>query len=97
MDAVIKLFAHIERDTRHHQTVKIIFEPIEQRAFGDWTMTGAGLTQEGLSRIDGVNDFFTKGEMFARLGSGRAKRLLSAFRDGRWRKKLTVKTPATAS
>lgn len=93
-EVVAALYARIQRDARHHQTVKIILEPIEQRDFGGWTMAFAGLTREDLSRIEGVNDFFSRGEMFARLGTGRAKKLLAAFRDGSWRRKLVAKSPA---
>lgn len=93
-DVVLTIFARIQYDSRHQQIVKIIAEPIERRDFGDWTMAFAGPTREELSRIEGLNDFFTRGEMFASLGRGRAKRLLAAFRGGSWRRKLDASAPA---
>jgi hypothetical protein len=85
---VRRLFEHISRDPRHHQVVKIIQEPIARRAFADWTMGFADLSRAELDSIEGLNDFFCRGHSFAQLGSGRAKKLMSAFRQGRWHSKL---------
>jgi hypothetical protein len=41
-----------------------------------------------LEKIEGLNDFFHGGSCFAQLDAGRAKKLLAAFGDGRWRAKL---------
>jgi hypothetical protein len=82
------LFATIEADPRHAQVVKIIDEPIARRAFGDWTMASADLTLEELSQVEGLNDFFVDGAMFAKLGAGRARKLITAFDAGRWHSRI---------
>jgi hypothetical protein len=80
------LYEKIEADGRHEQVTKIVREPIHKRAFAAWTMGFSNVSREDLARMDGCNDFFTKARCFAELDSGRAKKLLAAFRDGRWHK-----------
>ena len=91
-DAVDQLFERIRQDPRHTKTVIIIREPIAKRAFGDWTMGFANLGAEDFDQIVGLNDFFTSGSSFKKLGRGRAKKLLAAFREGRWRSKVLNKS-----
>ena len=82
------LFAVISADPRHTRITKIIDEPIAGRAFGDWTM---GFTEIGLSEletIEGLSDFFGQGHSLTSLEPGRAKKLLAAFSQGRWRVRL---------
>ena len=38
-----------------------------------------------LADIPGLNDFFVRGKTYMKLGSGRARTLLEAFKEGRWR------------
>lgn len=83
---VAELYAKIERDTRHEQVTKIIEEPIYTRSFAQWTMGFSNMSREELAKIAGTNDFFSKARCFAELDAGRAKKLLAAFRDGRWHK-----------
>ena len=85
---LLELFAHISLDPRHMSVTKIIQEPIAQRYFGDWTMGYSEVTLSELETIEGLNDFFQQGNSLANLGSGRAKKLLSAFAQGRWRARL---------
>ena len=83
-----ELFAVIASDNRHTNVTKIIHEPIAHRDFGDWTM---GFTSLGISEIqsgEGLNDFFQQGTSLANLKVGRAKKLLLAFAQGRWRMRL---------
>jgi hypothetical protein len=91
-EIVDRLFAKIESDSRHTQVTKIIHEPIAKRSFDAWTMGFSQLSRADLSGIAGVggtNDFFGKGRCFADLDAGRAKKMLEAFREGRWRKSLS--------
>ena len=88
-NVVVPLFWKISADKRHRKTVKIIQEPIAERSFGAWTMAFSAITRQELNDIEGLNDFFGQGSVFSQLGSGRAKKLLAAFRDGRWRSKIT--------
>lgn len=87
-EAVDALYAKIERDPRHEQVTTIIREPIPKRNFDAWTMGFHRVTNEELASLSGVNDFFGTGAMVT-VDAGRAKKLLTSFRNGRWRKKLT--------
>ncbi len=82
------LFEKIAADKRHTRVAKVILEPIEERAFGEWTMGYPKVSAKELAQIPGLNDFFARGSSYIELGEGRAKTLLAAFRDGRWRTSL---------
>ncbi|MGH1488821.1 MAG: BLUF domain-containing protein [Acidimicrobiales bacterium] len=82
---VMTLFEKISLDERHEHMVKIIFEPIEERSFYNWSMGVAHMTRQELAAVPGLNDFFADGNSLAQLDAGRAKSLLAAFRDGRYR------------
>ena len=86
---VEKLFAKIEQDKRHVRVTKVIQEPINERAFAEWTMGYSNIGSRELAAIPGLNDFFTKGKSYMEIGEGRAKTLVSAFREGRWRLSLS--------
>lgn len=86
--ALTKLFAVIALDSRHTNVTKIIHEPIARRDFGDWTMGFSSLDLSETENGEGLNDFFQQGDSLANLEPGRAKKLLSAFAQGRWRMRL---------
>jgi hypothetical protein len=88
-EVVEALYAKIERDRRHDQVTLVIKEPIPKRYFDAWTMGFYKISREELAGMSGVNDFFGKERTEISVDAGRAKKLLAAFRDGRWRKKLT--------
>ena len=95
--AIIQLTRKIWVDPRHDHVVKIIEEPIVRRSFTGWTMAFSEITRLELASIEGLNDFFEQGSIFAQLGSGRAKKLVAAFKNGRWRRKMTEHAePASA-
>lgn len=83
------LYAKIEADGRHRRITRLIIESIEERTFAQWTMGFSAITSKELAEIPGLNDFFREGQSFFSLGEGRAKTLLRAFKDGRWRLTLT--------
>jgi hypothetical protein len=83
------LYSRIEQDTRHTHVIKLIEIPIEKRAFSEWSMGFAKVTRADLATIPGLNDFFGKGSVFSDLETGKAQVLLEAFRDGKWRRRLT--------
>jgi len=87
-ETVDALYEKINLDKRHRRTTKIIFEPIEARNFGAWTMGCPALSSTQLAQIPGLNDFFARGESYLELGAGRAKSLLDAFAQGQWRTAL---------
>lgn len=78
-------YQRIEQDPRHDRVTKLISEPIEDRAFGEWTMGYPRVTKKDLSEIEGLNDFFSRGNSFLQLEEGRAKLLIKAFQKGKWR------------
>jgi Sensors of blue-light using FAD len=85
-DSVLnELIGTIAADPRHNNVTKIIEEPISERDFADWTMGFSEIKISDLKLIDGLSDFFQRGESFTSLPAGRAKKLLAAFADGRWR------------
>jgi EAL domain-containing protein (putative c-di-GMP-specific phosphodiesterase class I) len=83
------LFQHIAKDERHTAVTTIIRETIARRSFGDWTMGNTAISVQEVGDIVGLNDFFSEASCFSQLNSGRAKKLLSAFKEGRWRSKLS--------
>ncbi|EHR72806.1 acylphosphatase [Burkholderiales bacterium JOSHI_001] len=90
-DAVDATYARIEADPRHSQVTRIIREPIPRRFFSAWSMgfCQAGSPElAGLAGLDGVNRFFDQDEGAPRMDAGRARKLLAAFRAGRWRQQL---------
>jgi hypothetical protein len=80
-----RLYAKISIDTRHAKVTLLIREPIPKRTFGEWTMGFTSVTWPQLNRIPGLNDFFGERTCMVDLDPGRAKKLLAAFADGRWR------------
>jgi Sensors of blue-light using FAD len=86
--AVEALYSRIELDSRHEQVTRIVTEAIPSRSFAHWTMGFIQVSRYELALIPGTNDFFSGSSCFLGLDSGRAKKLLSAFREGRWRKPL---------
>jgi hypothetical protein len=88
-DSVDGMYKKLHLDKRHQQLALIVREPIAKRYFADWSMGFSRVTPEELSQVDGLNDFFLEGSCFVRLDSGRAKKLLGFFAEGRWRAKLT--------
>jgi hypothetical protein len=87
------LYGRIEGDPRHTQVTQIICEPIPRRSFDSWTMGFYRLAREELAGIAGINDFFDRDQALA-INTGRARKLLGAFRDGRWRKKFVTSNGA---
>lgn len=82
------LFERIRADARHERLTIIIREVIARRAFADWTMGFAHLSVPDLDGLLGVNDAFDRGASLDRLGPGRARKLIGAFVEGRWRSAL---------
>jgi hypothetical protein len=48
------------------------------------------VTRAELLQLPGANDFFVDGKCLADLDTGRARKLLEAFRKGRWRDRLAI-------
>src|ERR1700722_5491203 len=88
-EAVDALYTGIMRDPRHTRVTLIIREPIAQRDFSEWTMGFSVVDRLDAGQLIGENDFFTKASCIDNLDAGRAKKLLAAFRNGRWRLERT--------
>jgi len=88
VEAVDELYKKIVQDERHTKAVIIIREPIAKRSFGEWTMGYSKISVQELDEIVGLNDFFAAGSSLTEVNLGRAKKLLTAFREGRWRSKV---------
>lgn len=86
--AVRALYGRIEQDERHTHVVKLLEEPIEERTFSRWSMGFADVTRLELASIPGLNDFLESGPNLSEIGAGRARALLSAFKEGKWRRRL---------
>jgi len=94
--AIDQLLERLLLDKRHSHLTKIIREQIAERSFEGWTMGFSSVSPEKLRKIAGLNDFFQKGSSFTDLDAGRAKKLLAAFTEGRWRPKHLGATGAAA-
>ena len=88
-EAVDALYTGIMRDPRHTRVTLIIREPIAQRDFSEWTMGFSVVDRLDAGQVIGENDFFRKASCIDNLDAGRAKKLLAAFRNGRWRLERT--------
>lgn len=88
-DVVDGLYEIIEADQRHCHITKVIRESIDHRHFEEWTMGFTKVTHAELANMTESNDFFTGSDSLAQIDAGRAKKLLTAFRKGRWRQSLT--------
>lgn len=84
-----EVFELIRRDTRHGRVTQIIREPIFERAFSEWTMGFANVDLTQVRSHIGENDFFADATCLEQLSPGRARKLLAAFRLGRWRAEET--------
>jgi Sensors of blue-light using FAD len=92
-EAVDAVYTRIIRDPRHTRVTLIIREPIAQRDFSEWTMGFSVVDRLDAGELIGENDFFTKASCIDDLDAGRAKKLLAAFRNGRWRLERTGVQP----
>jgi hypothetical protein len=88
-DAIDEVYRRILRDPRHSRVTLIIREPIAARAFSEWTMGFCTVDSQAAGQLIGENDFFKSSSCVTQLDGGRAKKLLAAFRAGRWRQQLT--------
>jgi hypothetical protein len=84
-------FFQVLEGERHSRFTVIIREPIARRSFPSWSMGFSSVSAEELATVAGLNDFFGKRSCFVQLDAGRAKKLLAAFEEGRWR---VAATPA---
>lgn len=82
--SISHLFSRIQLDSRHENIVHILEKPIVKRQFPDWSMGFRDITDDMLSSIDGLNDFFVAKTCLADIDANRAVRILDAFSNGKW-------------
>ena len=89
-EVVEALYERIERDPRHTDALVLLRGEVESRAFGHWSMgfhrSGAG------DSLPGLNDFLRSGFRKGGFddGGATARKVLLAFREGRWRRAVEV-------
>ncbi len=88
--AVDALFARIQTDPRHEAIVRLVREPIKERSFAEWTMGFYAASPDEISALPGLNDFLSAPPAMNEGDSGRAHALLTAFRSGKWRRKVNA-------
>lgn len=87
-DALDSTYAKILDDPRHTDELKILDTEILARQFDGWSMGHAELSRKELDQFIGKNDFFTSGRCLTELNSGTVRRVLTEFREGRWRRQI---------
>jgi len=85
VDAV---YARIARDPRHHELRRVVYEPIAQRGFADWSMGEAQVGDDELRALTGSVDLMSASATLAGLQDAAARALLSSFLRGRWRARI---------
>jgi hypothetical protein len=88
--AVEALYAKIGADPRHKNAMVLQRRTIEERDFGDWEM--GFVAGARLKRLPGFSDFLATGGGLATLSAEAAQvtRILSQFRQGRWRRAIAA-------
>jgi len=74
------LFDNISKDSRHSNIVKLLEEPIENRAFPSWFMGFRKLNKEQTPQVPGYSDFMQKNKDATMDCSEAVKHLLYSFR-----------------
>lgn len=97
--AVMRLFSKIQRDPRHMDVTQVTTLYIQQRNFGDWKMGFVNLDELSATAREGFDDFFGdefSGSLFCSIPSS-ARKLLLAFREGKFRQAVETDTPTGAA
>jgi hypothetical protein len=86
--AVDMAFDRIYSDARHIAIAQLIFEPVEQRAFADWSMAHAVVGEAEIAGILGRAHPFGKLSCLATLDVTDARKLRDAFVSSAFRTRL---------
>ena len=92
-DVLEELYGKILKDTRHMHITRIISEPISRRYFADSSMSLATLSPAELANLLEHPTSASVEHLLSGVDEGRAKRLLRAFSDGRWRHQIQGPDP----
>ncbi|MFW5944412.1 MAG: BLUF domain-containing protein [Bacteroidota bacterium] len=82
-DTIHELYNIIDQDNRHTNVVKLLEEPIEKRAFPDWSMGYRKLSKGKSSHISGFSDFLVAENpgKFVEDSTEQVMYLLNSFRN----------------
>jgi hypothetical protein len=84
-DVVMPLFDHICTDPRHARVLTVVKEVISARSFADWSMGFRELKTSEIRDLVGFSSALHAGDALMQIDAGRARKLLTAFKEGRWR------------
>jgi hypothetical protein len=90
VQAVDALYARSELGPRHVLRTRRIRESIDERSLEDGTMGLCQATRPDVARIVGLKDFLCLSHFGPDEHAGRASKLLAAFREGRWRERISA-------
>jgi Sensors of blue-light using FAD len=82
-EPLLALYGRILLDPRHTEIAKLLEREIDEREFGDWQMGFVSVNRLGAA-IPGYSEFLRMSGTTASSGN-QALRVLSQFRDGRFR------------
>lgn len=85
-EVIDDLYTNICADARHQSTLKVLDLAVPERQFAEWSMGHAEVSGGELDRLSGKNEFFTKGHTLTELDEGLVRRVLTEFREGKWRR-----------
>lgn len=83
--AVKDLFARIARDPRHLNARVLYQGVVEERSFEDWSMGFYKTNRNSHDELPGFSNVLVSGFQGGDDELDRARQVLEAFRDGRWR------------
>ncbi|MDT0596046.1 BLUF domain-containing protein [Glaciecola petra] len=89
LNKVNVLYKKISKDTRHTKVAKVLAVRSPNKIFEDWTMGKLDAEPEEIQKIDGMNDFFQNDKCLENISEEQVKKILDAFKDGKWRQKLS--------
>jgi hypothetical protein len=87
-EIVEELYAHIARDPRHHQVVKLVDEPRTHRSFGDWSMGLARATAHDLGQLASLRALAAPAFRYCDGDPAMAAALIQAFSGNPWRRMI---------
>jgi hypothetical protein len=79
-DAVERTFATIEADPRHTGVIEVLREPLDERAFPDWSMGFNDISDADLDDVEGFNDFLRLPVDRAGPGQRHVQTMLGVFK-----------------
>ncbi len=91
-ELVEELFSRIEKDDRHTAAMVLLRSELPERAFEGWSMGFYRARSEDLRTLAGRSDFLRTGVVRTtdEEHGEKARRILLAFREGRWRRRVAT-------